>query len=364
MSIYGGAELVVVKLANYLTKKGIENTVLTLSISPEVKRDLRGISVITPKEKIVNWNNLIKIILTLRKYVHKNLDHFDVVNVHNFPAELSVFPHKKPTVWMCNEPPEFAFPEHPSFLGRILRSIMIPLDEFVVKNYVDYACVADDFNAKRFKKKYGFAPIVNHYGIDHEFFSKGNKQKAMKMFNLYNKFVILQVGWIELPRNQMESVRTVEKLKDKIQNIKLILAGNDESDYARMLKDYVHRKGLDRYVVFTGHLPRESVRDLYHACHIALFPIKPQGGWLSPFEALCAAKPVITSFSMTAAKIMEKNKIGIVTDDFVEAVTDVYTDPKKYRDMGKKGRAWVRKNLSWDKFCQGMVEIFEKAVAM
>jgi len=47
LSFYGGAEVVVVKLANYLKSRGIDTTVLTLSISDKVKADLKGVKVIS-----------------------------------------------------------------------------------------------------------------------------------------------------------------------------------------------------------------------------------------------------------------------------------------------------------------------------
>lgn len=364
MSLYGGAELVIVKLANYLTRKGIENAVLTLSISTKIKKDLRGTRIITPKKKITDWRNLIAIILMLRKYVGKNLNYFDIINVHNFPAELSVFPRRKPTVWMCNEPPlEFAFPPTPSFPARVLRSIVIPLDKFVVKNYVNHVCVADDFNAKRFKKLYGITAFVNNYGIDYEFFSDGDGKKARDMFNLSrDDFILLQVGMLTPLKNQLESIKAVRNLKSKIPNAKLILVGHGVAKYEQMLREYVHNFELEEHVIFTGHLPRTVVRDLYAACDAALFPIKPQGGWLSPFEALCAARPIVVSTRMTAADIIKKNKIGIVTNDFTGVVLGIYNNPEKYRKMAKHGRTWVKENLSWDKFCQRMLEIFQEAL--
>jgi glycosyltransferase involved in cell wall biosynthesis len=117
---------------------------------------------------------------------------------------------------------------------------------------------------------------------------------------------------------------------------------------------------LERRVIFTGHLVRTLVRDLYAACDVCLFPVKPQGGWLSPFEALCAGKPVVVSTQMTAAELIRKNKIGTVTDDFTKVVLDIYNNPEKYRQMAMRGKRWVKENLSWNNFCRKMLEIFEQ----
>ena len=34
---------------------------------------------------------------------------FDVVNFHNFPAELAATACRRPAVWLCNEPPRMGF---------------------------------------------------------------------------------------------------------------------------------------------------------------------------------------------------------------------------------------------------------------
>ncbi len=162
-------------------------------------------------------------------------------------------------------------------------------------------------------------------------------------------------------KNQMESIKVVKELKGKIPGIKLVLAGQGEDEYENTLKRYVRRSSLEKHVIFTGHLPRSDVRDLYAACNVALFPVKPQGGWLSPFEALCAGKPIVVSAQMTAASLIRKNKIGVVTDDFAKAVFDVYNDRTKYQMIARRGDKWVKKNLTWDKFCEKMVACFKKA---
>jgi glycosyltransferase involved in cell wall biosynthesis len=181
-------------------------------------------------------------------------------------------------------------------------------------------------------------------------------------FNLFNSFVVLQVGMLTPLKNQMESVKTIEKLKIEIPNIKLVLAGWGEGTYIKMLKEYIREKNLDDNVIITGQLSRESVRDLYHASHLLLHPIKSQGGWLAPFESLCAQKPIVVSLEMTASNIIKREEIGIVTEDFAGAIWDVYSNPDKYCQTAIRGKEWVRENLSWDKFCERMLNLFLKAI--
>jgi len=372
MMTYGGAETVVTQLATCLTKKGIETAILTLSMPPDfalkAHKKLHWIvptKTYTYKIKTTRFFDtlgLIDEIAVLRRYVHEHMDSFDLVNVHNFPATWSVFPSTKPCVWMCNEPPDFWNNPNPSPPLKMLRHAGLVLDKFIVNKSIDALCVADEFNANRAIKKYQKQPIIVYYGIDHDFFSSGKGEYITKEYRLHDSFVLLQIGWIGPSKNQLESVRAVEKVKKVIPNVKLVLAGSSVKPYEKMLKEYIRQTKCEKHVIITGYLPNYKVRDLYHASDIVLSPVKLQGGWLAPFEALCASKPIIVSPSMSASSIIKREKIGGVTDNFAQAILDAYNNPKPFQDMARRGKQWVAENLSWDKFCDRMLTVFEKVL--
>jgi glycosyltransferase involved in cell wall biosynthesis len=164
-------------------------------------------------------------------------------------------------------------------------------------------------------------------------------------------------------KNQLESVKAVERLKEAIPNIRLLLVGAGVGSYERVLRRYVCEKSLQSYVKFLGFQPREVIRDLYHISDIIVHPVKEQGGWLTPFEALCAAKPIVVSHQMTAADIIKKENIGVVTDDLVSAILQIYRSPKEYRRMGLKGQRYVAENLSWESFGRRMLSLFERVLS-
>jgi glycosyltransferase involved in cell wall biosynthesis len=170
------------------------------------------------------------------------------------------------------------------------------------------------------------------------------------------------VGRVCPPKNQFESVRVVEKLRKNIPNIKLLLAGATVAPYEKMLRKYISAKGLEKNVIFTDYLPHEIIRNLYHACDVVLSPTKEQGGWLAPFEAICASKTVVVSPNLSSASIIKKEKIGIVTHDFAKAIWDIYKNPNPYRDMTLRGKRWIAENLTWNRFCEKMIAAFQNAL--
>jgi len=365
--IYGGAELVVVRLANYLTKKGIENAILTTAMFPEIEKDLEKTKVIIQKESRIPFNFLgIREMLALHKGIRNNLKDFDLINIHNYPAEILFFPFKKPAVWMCNEPPEIVLHinSKQSLFSRLIKKVILKFDKFVVKHYIKNTIVADEFNAQRFERIYGLKPEIINYGIDYDFFSQGHPKKPQEKYNLKDNFVILQVGMVTPLKNQLESLKAIKKLKDKIPHLKLILAGLAEDKYKLSLEKYIKEEHLEDYVIFTGQISRKEVRDLYHACDVLLHPIKPQGGWLSPFEALCAKKLIIVSPEMSASDIIKNEKIGIVTDNYTEAIMEAYKNADEYVSIRERGKEWVKDNLNWDTFCQRNLNVFQKVLKL
>ncbi|MEO5359446.1 MAG: glycosyltransferase family 4 protein [Nitrospirota bacterium] len=358
MYIYGGAELVIVELLNYLSKNKIEHALLTTGVIPEIKRDIAESEIITlPFGASNDWSDLLKNTWLLSKGVRRHAKRFDIINLHNCPAELSAFTTSKPAVWLCNEPPEV-------FLGgsvkregapkRFLKTLFYDFDKFIVRRYVKNVVVADEFNAARFKSLYGIMPQIIPYGINYEFFSTAPETTLVKT----DRFTVLQSGMFNLYKNQLEAVKTIHSLRDKIPEIRLILAGFQGGAYFEAVKRYISEHGLNDIVELTGHINREQLRELYYTADILLHPVKSQGGWLSPFEALSAETPVIVSPEMTAASVISSGAVGTVTEDYAGALMDVYLNRHKHKQTAKRGKEFVRDNLTWSKFCARMVTAF------
>lgn len=366
MELYGGAELVIVKLAEYLRRNGISHALLTTAISKPIEEQLKGTRVIThpfqKSEGLLKPLNLAKTIRSLHSGVRQYLSQFDLINVHNYPAELSAVQTKKPVVWMCNEPPEvevgFHFEKRGS-LRRLAIKTLLHTEKYLVRKLIRSAVVADNFNKRRFERIYGFSPVVIPYGIDHDFFSSIPRRSRMMKSQWYT---VLQVGIISPMKNQFESVKTVEKLKHDIPNIRLVLAGLGEGAYYENVKQYIRQKGLEELITITGHINRRRIRELYHSSHVLMHPIKSQGGWLAPFEALCTGLPVVVSPEMSAAEIFRDEKLGTVTTDYVGGIRYLFDNMASCNDTRTQRSNWVKNHLSWDNYCEKMVLHFEEAL--
>jgi len=374
--IFGGAEVLIVRLCNHLTKRGIKNGILTTEIMSEVTKKLARTdihikengytgTVQSGEQRIKKLESEIK---ALEDGIAELQEEYNVINVHNFPAELAVENVSAPVVWMCNEPEIYLIHKSKSFkrlkfkTQRLYRSLY-KKERRIVRERIRYAVVADEYNADRFKKLYSLKPEIINYGIDYDFFSAPPARSYPWLSGLKGRFVALHVGMITELKNQMKSLKTVARLKKRIPEILLVFAGgNFDAEYRRRMDAYIRRKSLEGHVLFLDHLDSEEMRALYHAADFMLHPIKAQGGWLSPFEMLSARKPVIVSKEMTASALISRENIGIVTNNYIDAIMDLYRHPEKYAEMAVRGSEYVRTQLQWERYCDGMIKVFRKSL--
>lgn len=379
MGLYGGAETVVKELAQNLARRGITPVIVTLNISDQVKKLCENIPVAVPPKffpykfrgtDVFSTLGILDEIVWLRRLVAQHAHDTDIINAHNFPAHWVCRGLGKPVVWMCNEIPDFYNNPHPSPAIKMLRRAGIGFDR-VMTRHIAAICVADEFNAGRVRDRYGSPSEIIPYGIAYDFFSAddGGEKGARRLekrcqapFSLDGKFVLLQAGMISPEKNQMKSIEAVDNLRKEIPNLVLILAGRPQNPYDHILKERVKLRNLGGSVFFTGHITKEQLRGLYHICQAALFPVKSQGGWLAPFEALSAGTPVITSSTMGASTLIVKEGLGIVSDNLVQAIRDVYNNYPAACARARQARAWVRDNLTWERFTDKMIAVFERAL--
>jgi glycosyltransferase involved in cell wall biosynthesis len=333
--IDGGAEKVIVKLCNYLTEHNVDNTILTTRMLPEIKLQLT-------ETRILEMGT----IQNIQDMLHAISDDFDVINIHNEPCQLLVYPKQMNAIWTFNELP-----------SKIQLGGDLPQNEItMVKNFIKKVIVADETNKKKVKECYGLDSTIIPYGIDFDFFQGEIKEDMRERYGIEKgDFVITQVGFIAPTKNQIESVKILAEVKKKIPNAKLVLAGMPLDAYKKEVEEEILKNNLYSDVIFTGKLSREEIRDLLKTSNIALQPNKGQGSWLSVFEAIACGIPVVVSNEFTASDVVKENG-GIVCstiEDYVKAITEgEFTNAKEF----------VKTYLTFDKYCERMLEVFNESI--
>ena len=324
--IMGGAEEVVTQLSNYLVSHG------------------HGVELVFERTP---WQ--------LMRGVRTHIKWADIINVHNFPSTLASFPTRKPIVWMCNEPPEL--------FTNLKRKPIEAFNRWWVRKSKMKVIVADEMQAIRFQGIYGAEPRVIPYGIDYKFWSQGRREKTEVLPGFPNRRLrLLQVGTITPYKNQIESICVLNELileGDIDASLTLVGGFTDKKYYKEILDLINYIESDERFkgrISLLGQQSKEAIRNLYMSHDVLLHPVDRQGGWLVPFEAMCAGIPVITTPSFTASDIIEDNKLGVVTN-----VLSCGVERALKEDFSHAGE-WVKNNLTWKRFGESMVKVFEEAL--
>ncbi len=338
---YGGAEEVVVQLTDYLEANGHQARIITKNAP---------IGRLTQGKWLHNSNSWSE----LWTWTLKSSEWADVICCFNFPATLATisFYKEKPIVWYCNEPPEL--------FTNFWRKPIEALNRRLVRKSGMAVVVADQVNEQRFYRLYGVRPQTLPYGVDYEFWSK-----SITFTEDPNKIRLLQVGTISPYKNQLHSICTLAELLCQKVDATLTFAGGikDQHYYDNLIGDYIslaniETPGLKDRVEWLGQQTPEEVRDLYNNHDILLHPVLGQGGWLVPFEAMCAGLPVITTQDFSGWRLIKKYDLGIVD---TPAAVAIKNETYQRLDLPMI-ESWVEENLTWKKFGEGMVKIFEEAI--
>ncbi len=346
---YGGAEEVVVQLTNYLTAGGHKVFLVTRNAPVQLHLGVKDISRVTPFETR-SW-------FVFRRSVRDLLERADVVNVHNAPAPLMTFPKRVPTVYMCNEPMEL--------FTSWWRKPIEAFNRWWVRKSGMRVVVADKANAQRFFGLYGVEPVIIPYGVDYEFWSQPTGVCKPKD----SRVRILHVGTITPYKNQLKSIVLLTELLSHGVDAELTFAGRpaDYKYWAKLLQDYIpvadkEVPGLAYKIKWLGQCTREQVRALFRQHDVLYHPVEGQGGWLVPFEAMCAGLPVIVEPSFSAWHLIKVNGLGIAINEMTGPAAKVIAS-EEYKKLDTEAiRSWVEENLTWKKFGERMVKIFEEAI--
>ena len=342
MGFYGGAERVIVNLANHLTDNHNPTTILTTQMDEDVRADLKDARLVFAKD----FNDL-------REKIEKIYKDFDVINPHNYPAHLIMHGKPRPTVWMCNEP-------SPDYFAT---GDVIPADKAITNEFIDKIVVADAFNYNRVNDIYDrMADAVIPYGIEADFFENGNGKWIRAKNNLEGKYIIVHTGFIHPQKNQMATVEALAKVKKTIPEAVAIFAGMHDRNYLMEVVGRATELGVEDDIIIMPFEDQEFIRDLYHTADVIVHPIHSQGGWLSVFDSICTGKPVIVSSEFTGADILTENDLAVVCPN--ETLHTELANCFKLKCGGKERKvAWIKENLNWQKFCENFEKVLKSCVS-
>lgn len=183
-----------------------------------------------------------------------------------------------------------------------------------------------------------------------------------KKYNLPEKF-ILYLGTMQPRKNIPFLIDEFAKIKEKISNIKLVLAGNKKAhNFDNKIDEKIKKLNLDSDVVFTGFVDEKDKAALFQLAEVFAYPSLYEGFGIPILEAMSQKIPVLASNIFVhketggeAVLYFDVDKI----DDFSEKLYNISTD-KILRDK-LIGSGFERVNVfSWKKSAENILRIYQK----
>ncbi len=248
-----------------------------------------------------------------------------------------------------------------------LRNIVLVFYNFIAdfivflklkaSNYLADKIVFPSDDSKNFHIRYGVkkekAMTISCFLGDSELSSlenyelkKENVDKFIKNFGLKGKKIILYLGRIEEEKGIGLLIKSLSEVLKVNREWKLLAVGDGKA--FQKMKNLTYELRIDKYVNFTGFVPRSDVYTYYHMSDIVVIPsIFPETFGIVLTEAWLAKKIVIGSRISTLGLRIRDGENGFLVEpnnskELAEKIVFVLNNYKKLRYVGEKAYADVK----------------------
>lgn len=204
--------------------------------------------------------------------------------------------------------------------------------------------------------------VVTYEAVDGKIFTILSKMSQAKIDGVMEKFninppYIFYVGNAHPHKNVEGLIRVFRQLKEKNQQLRLILAGEDHYFWQRLKKENKHEG-----IVYTGYVNDEQLVALYKNASCFVMPSFEEGFGIPLLEAMAAFCPVVSSkegalpeVGGDAALYFDPHDLG----DMRNKIDRVLKDEKLAQELIKKGQKRI-KQFSWEKLAQKTLEVYQQ----
>lgn len=182
-----------------------------------------------------------------------------------------------------------------------------------------------------------------------------------------NKFVILYLGDTNIRRGLETAISSVEKLKYKIPNLKLVIVGKNTTD--TILKQQVKDLEIAEFVDFEGWKNVSLFQSYILSSAICISPLhrnlQHDVAYANKiFQYMSFAKPLLVSDAIAQKRLVEKTKSGLVhqeknAEDFTDKVLKLFDDETLRNELGENGKFFIENEFSWEQTSKKLIHLYD-----
>ena len=202
-----------------------------------------------------------------------------------------------------------------------------------------------------------------HNAVSKDFLSQDASDEKIKLvkkkYKLPDKY-ILYIGTLQPRKNLPVLIEACTGIKEKLGNIKLVIAGGRGHNYDPRIDKAVSKCGLEKTAVFPGFIDEEDKAALMAGAQIFCFPSLYEGFGIPILEAMSAGTPVVASNIAPHREIAENSALFFDPRNpqaLGQQIEKLCRDENLRQELAQKGKNRVQ-NFSWEKTAEKMLFIF------
>jgi len=199
------------------------------------------------------------------------------------------------------------------------------------------------------------------------FFDKEAREKTRNSIGIAKDHILIVYAGKWAPQKGLHLLLDAfNSLKEKRNDIHLLLVGGGNEDYVALIKSKVKAESKKNSVTFIDMVPTEKLRDFYSAADIGVWP----GISNTILEAMACRLPVIIPevvSPLTDNKHLLKGGAAIGFDrgdleKLRKKMETLISEPTLRMETGRKARRLIESELSWDVISKQFVALFKKMI--
>jgi glycosyltransferase involved in cell wall biosynthesis len=361
--LWGGAQTHVWEISKRLAKNNIQIDIFTRSLSDEKeieytdfsKENIEGIRIfrVGPKTKFFNiFGRLIWLFTVIKTVISENKkSSYDLVHGHSYlpaiPTKIISSILKIPSVFTVHGA-NFMETKPESTLGRIeellLTKIHFTQEISVSHNFLKYPNINKNIQI-----------ITN--GVNVVDFNK-----SVPKAKIDNKFNILWVGRFDPVKNVEFLIASFKQIAIKYPKTQLTLLGYGYQEIK--ITQLIENLGLHHKVTIIHQNSNEQKINIYKTVDLFVLPSFSEGMPITLLEAWAARKPVLVSKVGDNPLLVKVGINGYLFNPNNQSELIILLEQmiisKNLKEMGLNGYKLVRKQYTWDKSYNKMLNIYQK----
>ena len=259
----------------------------------------------------------------------------------------------------------------PTFLAKLANLIMWHLSTLEAESAKNATLIVtvSKYSAKKIVQFYGVdkAKIrVVTNGVDTQKFAPANGSEAIKQqIGISNKQCVLFVGRLIHRKGLPFLIEAAKQIVKERSDTAFVVVGN--GPLKNHLIAHLEKLNLSSSFVFLGDVNETVLAALYNCADVFAFPSIQEGLGIALLEAQATAKPVVAFDVGGVREAISEKETGVLVKpdsrELANALLRLLSDKSLREQMGRKGRAFVSTNFSWNICAQRMLQVYHEASA-